>query len=173
MDDRQADTRRPLIAGNWKMHKLPSEANAWTREFIAKLDESVQATGPLTCDVALAVPYTHLPGMSRQAYGSRLWLGAQDVSAHAEGAYTGEVSAAMLKDTGARCVVVGHSERRAYHGEDDALVKQKVLRSLEVGLTPILCVGESRAQRDAGDAEAVVVAQLGRALDGVTLSDAG
>ncbi len=150
------------------MHKLPSEAQSWTREFLSAL----LAREPLPCDVALAVPYTHLPGMARQALGSPLALAAQDVSANEQGAYTGEVSADMIKDTGARLVVVGHSERRAYHGEDDALLRAKLLRCLEAGLTPILCVGETRDQRDAGEAEAVVVAQLRGALQGVEVATA-
>lgn len=169
MDDRQVRTRRPLIAGNWKMHKLPSEANSWTRDFLAGLAERIDDRQPLPCDIALAVPFTHLSGMARQAFGSRLALGAQDVSAHVEGAHTGEVSAAMVKDVGARYVIVGHSERRAHHHEDDALIKQKLLRCLEAGLIPILCVGESRDQRDAGEAESVVVGQLTGALEGVEI----
>ena len=150
------------------MHKLPSEAHSWAREFVADL----AAREPLPCDVALAVPYTHLLGMARLALGSPLALAAQDVSANEQGAYTGEVSADMLRDAGASMVVVGHSERRAYHGEDDALIGAKVTRCLQAGLTPILCVGESRDQRDAGEAATVVVKQLQGALQGVAVDTA-
>ena len=157
--------RRPLIAGNWKMHKLPSEAAAWTRELLAGLE----ALEPLPCDVALMVPYTHLPGMARLTFGTAVALGAQDVSAHEEGAYTGEVSAAMVADVGAAYAVVGHSERRQYHGEDDELVRAKVRRALAAGLVPVLCVGETREQRDAGEAMGVVLGQLRGALEGLVL----
>lgn len=157
--------RRPLIAGNWKMHKLPSEAAAWTRELLAGL-EGLQ---PLACDVALMVPFTHLPVMARVAFGTPLALGSQDVSAHEEGAYTGEVSAAMVADTGAVYAVVGHSERRQYHREDDALVREKVRRAAAAGLVPVLCVGETREQRDAGQALDVVLRQLRGALEGLEL----
>src|SRR5690606_38490966 len=144
--------RRPLVAGNWKMHKLPSEAPAWTREFLAGL----AGLEPLACDVALMVPFTHLAGMARLTFGTPVALGSQDVSAHAEGAYTGEAYAA-----------VGHSERRQYHREDDAVVREKVARALEAGLVPVLCVGETREQRDAGRAREVVLAQLRGALAGL------
>ncbi len=152
--------RRPLIAGNWKMHKLPSEAAAWSRELVAGLER----LEPLGCDVALMVPFTHLPGMARHAFGTPVALGSQDVSAHAEGAYTGEVSAAMVADTGAAYAVVGHSERRQYHREDDDLVAAKLRRAADAGLIPVLCVGETRDQRDAGNALDVVLGQLRGAL---------
>ena len=161
-------TRRPLIAGNWKMHKTPSEATSWTREFLAHLE----GLEPLACDVALMVPFTHLTGMARLTFGTALQLGSQDVSAHDEGAYTGEVSAAIVKDTGAAFAVVGHSERRQYHAEDDALVRAKLERALGAGLVPVLCVGESREQRDAGEARSVVLTQLRGALDGVAIGSA-
>jgi len=158
------------------MNKVPSEAQSWTREFIGDL-ESLAATldspgSELPCDVALAVPFTHLPAMARLSFGSALTLGSQDVSAHEQGAYTGEVAAAMIKDCGAAYAVVGHSERRAYHGENDELVRHKIVRSLEVGLVPILCVGESREQRDAGVAESIVVGQLTNALADVEIGSA-
>jgi len=160
--------RRPLIAGNWKMHKTPSEAASWTREFLADL----AALEPLRCDLALMVPFTHLPGMARLTFGTALQLGSQDVSAHEEGAYTGEVSAAMVKDTGAAYAVIGHSERRQYHAEGDELVRAKLERALAADLVPVLCVGESRDQRDAGEARSVVLSQLRGALEGVHVESA-
>ncbi|MBW7916463.1 MAG: triose-phosphate isomerase [Trueperaceae bacterium] len=158
---------QPLIAGNWKMNRLPSEAVSWTRELLARLDRAPVEAGEL----ALIVPYTHLPAMTSLAFGTQVALGAQDVSAHEEGAYTGEVSAAMLADLGTRYVVVGHSERRAYHGEDDALVNAKAARVMAHGMVPIVCVGEQRAERDAGRAEEVVLGQVERALQGLAPAD--
>lgn len=160
--------RTPLIAGNWKMHMTPSEASAWLRAFLEDL-VSVDATH---CEIALNVPAPHLPVLAPIAEGTPVRLGGQDVSAHAQGAYTGEVSAAMLADAGATFVVVGHSERRAYHHEDDALVGAKVRAALAGGLVPILCVGEVEAEREAGQHEAVVVRQLTAALDGVDVGRA-
>ncbi|HKI58371.1 MAG TPA: triose-phosphate isomerase [Trueperaceae bacterium] len=157
--------RRPLIAGNWKMHKLPSEATAWLRELLTRLESAPHDH----CDLLLNVPFTHLAPMAELARGTAVALGAQDLSAFDEGAYTGEVSAAMLRDAGARYVIVGHSERRAYHGEDDALVNAKLARALHQGLVPILCVGEKEDERLAGDAEAVVLRQLNADLDGLEL----
>jgi triosephosphate isomerase (TIM) len=160
--------RTPLIAGNWKMHLTPSEASAWLRAFLEDL-VSIDAT---RCEIALNVPATHLAVLAPIAEGTPVRLGGQDVSAHAQGAYTGEVSAAMLADAGAAFVVVGHSERRAYHREDDALVGAKVRAALAGGLVPILCVGEVEAEREAGQHEAVVVRQLTAALDGVDVGRA-
>jgi triosephosphate isomerase (TIM) len=158
-------SRRPLIAGNWKMHKLPSEASAWLGAFLGRLDDVAHDH----CELLLNVPYTHLAPMVAVARGSAVAIGAQDVSAHAEGAFTGEVSAGMLRDVGARYVIVGHSERRAYHDEDDALVNAKLTRALDEGLVPILCVGEKEDERLAGDAETVVLRQLAADLEGVAL----
>ena len=161
------DARTPLIAGNWKMNKLPSQAGAWLGSFIEALD----GMPPAACDVLLNVPYTHLPGMAAVPQRDVVSLGAQDLSAHDEGAYTGEVSGAMLADVGARYVIVGHSERRAYHHEDDALVGRKLEAALRSSLVPILCVGESEAEREAGDAERVVLRQLDAALRDVDAPD--
>lgn len=147
------------------MHKLPSEATVWLRELLSGLE----TTPHDHCDLLLNVPFTHLAPMADLARGTTVALGAQDVSAHEEGAYTGEVSAAMLRDAGARYVIVGHSERRAYHLEDDALVNAKLARALHKGLVPILCVGEKEDERLAGDAEAVVLRQLEADLDGLEL----
>ena len=145
------------------MHKLPSEAATWLRAFLDRL-----ATVPHDhCDLLLNVPATHLAPMAELAQGSAVALGAQDVSAHDQGAYTGELSAAMLRDAGARYVIVGHSERRAYHGEDDALVNAKLARVLQAGLVPILCVGEQEDERLAGRARDVVLEQLEGDLNGI------
>jgi triosephosphate isomerase (TIM) len=158
----------PLIAGNWKMHRLPSEAVTWLRALLGRLDERPMPH----CELALLVPFPHLPGMASLAFGEDVALGAQDVSSHAEGAYTGEVSADMLRDVGARYVIVGHSERRAYHHEDDALVNHKLRAAFGAGLVPILCVGERQEERDAGRADEVVLRQLTGALEGIELQDA-
>ena len=148
------------------MHKLPSEAAGWLRELLGAL----AAKPVLGAELVIAAPFPHLPGMARLAFGTSVALAAQDVSPHAEGAYTGEVSAGMLRDAGVKYVVIGHSERRAYHHEGDELVGAKVVAAMGEGLIPILCVGESRGQRDAGAAEAVVLGQLAAALAGVELT---
>jgi len=149
------------------MHKLPSQATAWLRELLSRLSSNPHQH----CDLLLNVPFTHLAPMASLARGTDVALGAQDVSAHDEGAYTGEVSAAMLQDAGARYVVIGHSERRAYHGEDDALVNAKLTRALEAGLIPILCVGEREEERLGGRAREVVLAQLEGDLEGIDVTD--
>lgn len=158
--------RRPLIAGNWKMNKLPSEAITWLAEFESRLADSQ----PFNADVLLNVPATHLSPLSTRSTSADVLLGGQDLSEHDQGAFTGEISGAMLRDAGATFVIVGHSERRAYHREDDALVNAKVLAARRHALTPILCVGESEEQRDAGRAEGVVLSQLERALEDISLN---
>ena len=159
---------KPLIAANWKLHKLPSEMTAWTKELAAELDGVTMAG----LELALCAPYTHLPALHEALTGSGVKLGAQDVSAYDGGAYTGEVAAAMLKDVGVHFVIVGHSERREYHHEDDALVRAKLEAVLRAGLTPILCVGEHLKEREAGQAEAFTLGQLRAALEGLTFSSA-
>ena len=134
--------RKTLIAGNWKMNKVPSEA----RPFVDELRPRMPKTK--TCDTVLCVPYPIIPAMARAMRDSRIVFGAQDVSAHDSGAYTGEVNAAMLADLGCRYCIVGHSERRAYHGETDSDVNTKVKKLLDCNITPIICVGESLEQRE-------------------------
>lgn len=160
--------RTPLIAGNWKLHTTPSEAAAWMRSLLEDLSELDVSN----VELLLNVPATHLAVLAPIVTDTPVAIGAQDVSAHASGAYTGEVSAAMLRDAGASYAIVGHSERRQYHHEDDALLRQKVLACLAEGLVPILCVGEVEAEREALQHEATVIRQLTGALDGVDLATA-
>lgn len=145
--------KKKLIAGNWKM-------NGSTDSNAALLQALVGASSGWICDVAVCVPAPYLSQARVLSVGSHLDVGAQDVSAHESGAYTGEVSASMLRDLGARYVIVGHSERRQYHGETDAVVALKAQRALASGVTPIVCVGETLAEREAGRTEEVVKRQL-------------
>lgn len=144
---------KKLIAGNWKMNGS-LDANA---ALVAALLQDAQAWA---CDVAVCAPSPYLAQLQTLLQGSRLDLGAQDLSMHESGAFTGEVSAAMLKEFGVRYCIVGHSERRQYHQESDATVAVKAQRALAAGLTPIVCVGETLAQREAGQTEEVVKRQL-------------
>jgi triosephosphate isomerase (TIM) len=145
-------TRRKLVVGNWKMHGS-RPANA------ALLGGLLQAR-PFGCDVAVCVPFPFLSDTAVTLAGSELRWGAQECSAQEQGAYTGEVSAAMLAECGCRYVIVGHSERRALHAEGDQLVADKAKAALARGVTPIVCVGETLAQREAGETESVVKRQL-------------
>ena len=144
--------RRKLVAGNWKMHGS-HPANA---ELLA----GITASRPVGCDVAVLVPFPYLAETAMTLASSDVRWGAQDCSPHEQGAYTGEVSAAMLAEFGCRYAIVGHSERRALHGESDQLVADKAKAALGRGVTPIVCVGETLAQRDAGEHAAVVKRQL-------------
>jgi len=144
--------RKTLVVGNWKMHG--------SRPANAELLAGVLAARPFTTDVAVCVPYVFLNETAATLAGSDVRWGAQDVSAHAQGAYTGEISAAMLAECGCRYAIVGHSERRAYHAESDELVATKAQAALAKGVTPIVCVGETLAEREAGRTEAVVKRQL-------------
>ena len=158
--------RRPLIIGNWKMNKTASEAAAFIRELCERVAASPNA------DVVLAPPFTALE-TARNALGPSSWisLGAQNLHWEQYGAFTGEVSAPMLRDLGCRYVIVGHSERRALFGERDEQVQMKVRTALKHGLSPILCVGESLLHREAGRTESVVTAQLSGTLEGLTTQD--
>ena len=144
--------RRRLVVGNWKMHG--------SRPANAELLAALLGARPYGCDVAVCVPFVYLSETAATLAGSELRWGAQDVSAHEQGAYTGEVSAAMLAECGCRYAIVGHSERRALHGEADLLIADKAQAALARGVTPIVCVGETLAQREAGETEAVVKRQL-------------
>jgi triosephosphate isomerase len=153
--------RRKLVVGNWKMHG--------SRPANAELLAALLAARPFAADVAVCVPFVYIhetaATLGRAAAdglfpGSDIRWGAQDLSAHAQGAYTGEISAAMLAECGCRYAIVGHSERRAYHAEGDALVAAKAQAALARGVTPIVCVGETLAEREDGQTEAVVKRQL-------------
>lgn len=144
---------KKLIAGNWKMNGSLAANQALVEAMLAGI-------GQPAADVALCAPAPYLAQLQGLLHGSPISWGAQDVSAHEQGAYTGEVSVGMLKDFGCRYAIVGHSERRQYHGETDETVAAKAQRALSAGLTPIVCVGETLAQREAGETEAVVKRQL-------------
>jgi triosephosphate isomerase (TIM) len=144
--------RRKLVAGNWKMHGSRA-ANA------ALLKELLQAPA-WPCDVAVCAPFPYLAQVSEMLAASDIACGAQDCSVHDAGAYTGEVSAAMLADFGCRYAIVGHSERRALHAESDQTVADKAKAALAHGITPIVCVGETLAQRETGQTDEVVKRQL-------------
>jgi len=146
-------TKKKLVAGNWKMNGNLEANDALVRAVVAGLKDAA-------CDVAVCVPAPYLAQVQMLRQGSRLELGAQDVSQHASGAYTGEVSAAMLREFGVRFCIVGHSERRLYHAEPDAVVAEKARTALAHGITPIVCVGETLAEREAGRTEEVVKRQM-------------
>ncbi len=153
----QATMRRKLIAGNWKMNGSVA-ANA------VLLDGIRAGANGLAADLAVCVPAPYLAQAQSALSGSSIAWGAQDLSLHEAGAYTGEVSGAMLRDFACQFVIVGHSERRSLLGETDVMVAGKTLRALSFGLTPIVCVGETLEEREAGQTEQVVSAQLGAVL---------
>ena len=151
--------RRSLVAGNWKMHG--------SRAANAALLQGVRAVAPAGVEIVLCPPFVYLPEAAVALAGSAIGLGAQDLSAEAgQGAYTGEIGGAMLRDVGCSHVIVGHSERRARHKESDAEVARKAVAALAAGLVPIVCVGETLEERDAGATPAVVGRQLAAVLDG-------
>jgi triosephosphate isomerase len=156
--------RRKLVVGNWKMNGSRTSNAVLLSEIVAGLAASGAAS-------AVCVPAPYLAQCQAQLAGTALGWGAQDVSAHASGAYTGEISVAMLQDFGCSYVVIGHSERRAYHGETDAQVAAKTVAALAAGITPIVCIGETLAQREAGQTDAVVAQQLGAVLAAISAED--
>ncbi len=149
-----AATREPLVAGNWKMHGNRAEATRLVGELITR------GVGRGSVEVVVCPPFVYLAEVRSQLDGSRISLGAQDVCAEESGAHTGEVSAAMLADAGCRYVIVGHSERRALYRESDDLVARKFVAAGRHALTPILCVGESLAERESDATRTVILRQL-------------
>ncbi len=154
--------RKVIIAGNWKMFKTQAEATEFLLKFLPLTEET-----PEEREVLLCVPYTNLTVVSKTLHGNLVRLGAQNVHWEEDGAYTGEISAAMLIEIGVRYVIVGHSERRQYFGETDETVNKRLKAAQQHNLIPILCVGETKQQRDAGKTEQIIKQQLQAGLVGV------
>lgn len=154
--------RKIVIAGNWKMYKTQAEALEFLQAFLPHLEKT-----PEEREVVLCVPFTDLTALSKNLHGSRVRMGAQNLHWEAAGAYTGEISGPMLAELGVRYVVVGHSERRQYFGETDETVNLRLKAAQDHGLTPILCVGETKDQRAAGETESHISRQLEQDLVGV------
>lgn len=157
--------RKTVIAGNWKMNMLASEV----KQFIDELKVNLPAQR--TCDIVLCTPALMIPAMVKSGKTCKVFAGGQDCSKYEKGAYTGEVSVAQLADVGAKYCIVGHSERRQYHGESDFLVNDKTRALLNKGITPIICVGESLEQREKNLTVEFVSYQVKTALAGVTAQE--
>ena len=157
----QESTRRTIVIGNWKMHKTGAEGVALATAIVAGLEPGRTA-------VAVAPPFTALAPVAEAIRGSSLALAAQDVFHEREGAFTGAVSAPMLAAAGCSIVLVGHSERRHVFGDGDEDVRRKALSVIDAGMRPVVCVGETLGQRDAGDAESIVRSQVEAAVAGLS-----
>ncbi len=153
--------RKTVIAGNWKMNLLPSDVKSFADGL------RTEAGRVRFCEVVICAPAVMIPAAVKAFKDTRIVVGGQDISEHASGAYTGEVSGAQLRDAGAKYVIIGHSERRQYHGETDETVNSKLSAALEAGLSPIVCVGETLAQREAGASLDLIRAQVKTALYGI------
>jgi triosephosphate isomerase (TIM) len=154
--------RRPVMAGNWKMYKTQAEARAYIAALAPLVADSTH------CDVIVATPFTAIAAAVQAARGTAISIAAQNLHWQAEGAFTGEISAGMLVEAGCRAVIIGHSERRQFFGETDETANKKVKAALAAGLTPILCVGETLAEREAGQTEAVLERQICGGLAALT-----
>ena len=157
-------SRKVIIAGNWKMNKTAAEGKA----LVEALKPLVADVCPDVADIVVCPPFTTLAAVVEAAKGSNIKVGAQNVHWAASGAFTGEISAAMLKEAGVEYVIIGHSERRQYFGETDATVNQRLKAALAAGLKPIVCVGELLEEREGGRTEQVLAAQLTGGLAGLT-----
>ncbi len=153
-------SRKAFIAGNWKMNMTVASGTKLITELKPLVKEA-------KCDVCLCVPAILIPAMTKAAKGSKIKIGAENMHWAASGAYTGEISADMLKDYGVKYVIIGHSERRQYFGENNDTVNQRTLAALKNDLTPIVCIGETLSERSAGDTEKVLSRQLEFGLHGV------
>ena len=152
--------RKPIIAGNWKLNKTAAEG-------VALVESLKPLVADANCDVVVCVPFTDIPAVSAAVKGSNIHVGAQNVHFAEKGAYTGEISAEMLKEFGVEYVIIGHSERRQYFGETDETVNKRMLAALAAGLTPIVCVGESLEERETGKTESVLAVQIEEGLKGL------
>ena len=160
--------RKNIVAGNWKMNTTLQEGVALAKEVNAAL-EGVEPK----CDVVICVPFTHLASVNAVIDSNKLGLGAENCADHASGAYTGEISASMVASTGAKYVILGHSERRQYYGETSETLKEKVALAFENGLTPIFCIGEVLEERENGTFFDVVKGQIESALFHLSAEDFG
>ena len=154
--------RTPFIAGNWKMFKTVAEASA----FVTDLRGAVKNASGV--QIVVGPPFTAIHAAAQAARGSNIEVSAQDLYWEKQGAFTGEISAAMIKEAGAAYVIIGHSERRQFFGETDAIVNRKVLSALGQGLTPIMCIGETLDEREGNETLSVLDRQIKAGLDGVT-----
>jgi triosephosphate isomerase len=154
--------RTPLIAGNWKMHKTVAETVKYVKEFRSLVKDLVDV------EIVLAPPFTALHAAAEAARNSNVMIAAQDLYWEREGAFTGEVSAAMVRETGAELAIIGHSERRTLFGETDANVNRKTTAAIAAGLTPIVCIGETLDQRERAETFEVLDRQIKQGLDGLT-----
>ncbi len=152
--------RKPIIAGNWKMNNTASEG-------VKLIEELKPLVEGASCDVAVCVPAIDIPAIAQAVQGSNIRLGAQNVHFAEKGAFTGEISAKMLQEYGVDYVIIGHSERRQYFGETDETVNKRVLAALSAGLTPIVCVGETLSEREAGKTEQTLSRELSEGLRNV------
>ena len=157
--------RKPIIAGNWKMNMTPTEAKTLVNELIPLVKDAA-------CEVVVCPPYVDLALAVELTKGTNIRVGAQNVHWAEKGAFTGEISAAMLKEAGAQYAIIGHSERRQYFGETDETVNSRAKAALAAGIIPIICVGESLAQREAGETDALVSGQVQAGLSGITAEQA-
>ena len=150
--------RKTIVAGNWKMNASKDSVDNLIKDLLTGMDG-------ITSEVLVCAPFPYLAQVELLIQGSKVMLGAQNLNTNASGAYTGEVSADMIKDFGARHVIVGHSERRSLYGETSAMVAEKTKAALNAGLTPLLCIGESIEQRDSGNTEAVIEKQFSAVIE--------
>lgn len=156
--------RKPIIAGNWKMHKTINEA----KSFVEEIKGSIKETD---VEVVICAPYTILKDLKEVTKGTNIKVGAQNMHFEENGAFTGEISPLMLKDLEIDYVIIGHSERRQYFNETDETVNKKVKKALEHSIIPIMCVGESLEEREAGDTKSIVKSQVEKGLQGINHED--
>jgi triosephosphate isomerase len=154
--------RKPIMAGNWKMYKTPAETTEFFEKFRPLVEKSSHA------EIVICPPFTNLAAAVAATAGSSIHVGSQNIAWAKEGAFTGEISGAMIKATGATHAIIGHSERRQYFGETDETVLKRTLAALEAGLTPIVCVGERLEDREGGRTEAVLIRQFQGGIAGLT-----